>query len=126
MAGGIPQVDDAIVAIQNALLASGGFTGGPVNALGVKNSTCTLAYGYNSVTTGSGNLTATLPAAIAGGRVIVIVTQGGTARTWTATGSLNPGGTGLALTASAAAVDILEYRSDGISWYGFVAVKNFS
>ena len=133
LSGGDPEVTSDLTATETEVLADEarekgamGETGLAVNALGVVGATCTLKLGVNTLTTGASNVTATLPTAVVNGRVRVVVTQGATARTWTATGSLNPAGTGLALTATAAAVDILDYWSDGTSWYGTQAIKNFS
>jgi hypothetical protein len=64
--------------------------------------------------------TFTMPAAAAGKRFTFIVTQpsSGTPATATFTGVLWPGGTPPTITNSLDAIDIINFVSDGTSWYG--------
>jgi hypothetical protein len=64
--------------------------------------------------------TFTMPAAAAGKRFTFIVTQpsSGTPATATFTSVKWPGGTGPTITASLDAIDIINFVSDGTSWYG--------
>jgi hypothetical protein len=95
-----------------------------VIAIGVVGATHTFDISAGTVQTAtltdSTAATFTMPAATAGKRFTFIVTQpsSGTPATATFTGVLWPGGTGPTITASLDAIDIINFVSDGTSWYG--------
>ena len=95
-------------------------------AIGNTGSTRTLSLSSGSVQTAtlSASCTFTMPTATAGASITLILTQGST-YTATFTGVKWPGGTAPTITATANAVDVLVFVSDGASWYG-AAQQKFS
>ena len=84
-------------------------------------STLSLATGtvLTATLTASTPCTFTMPTAVAGKSFILILTQAATGMTTaTFTGVKYPGGTAPTITATASAVDILSFVSNGTNWYG--------
>lgn len=92
------------------------------DARGNSGATITLALGAGSVQTMtlSANCVVTMPAATSGASITLIVTQGG-GFTATFAGVLWAGGTAPTITATANAVDVLVFVSDGANWFGTAA-----
>lgn len=87
-------------------------------------STLSLATGtvLTATLTASTPCTFTMPTAVAGKSFILILTQAATGMTTaTFTGVKYPGGTAPTITATASAVDILSFVSNGTNWYGIYA-----
>ena len=119
-------IHDAVAAISASHVLDPSNT---VNALGVKSTTGTLKYGTNTVTgTSSQALVLTLPTAVAGARVICVFTNAASTgvTSLTFTGMKNAGGTEFACTATASAIDVFGFVSDGTNWYGWFSNKNVS
>lgn len=95
-------------------------------AIGNTGATKTLSLSSGSVQTAtlSASCTFTMPSATAGASITLILTQG-SAYTATFTSVKWPGGTAPTITATANAVDVLVFVSDGASWYG-AAQQKFS
>lgn len=96
-----------------------------VQALGTVGATATVGALTNgtlvtATLTASTATTFTLPSAAAGESFVLILHQPGTtgAATATFTGVKWPGGTAPTITATAGAIDILSFVSDGTNWYG--------
>jgi len=84
-------------------------------------STLSLATGtvLTATLTASTPCTFTMPTAVAGKSFILILTQAASGMTTaTFTGVKYPGGTAPTITATASAVDILSFVSNGTNWYG--------
>jgi hypothetical protein len=97
-----------------------------LQAVGTVGSTSTLALTTGTVLTAtltaSTPCTFTMPTATAGKSFILKLTQAATGMTTaTFTGVKFPGGTAPTITATASAVDILSFVSDGTNWYGTYA-----
>ena len=95
-------------------------------AIGNTGATKTLSLSSGSVQTAtlSASCTFTMPSATAGASITLILTQG-SAYTATFTSVKWPGGTAPTITATANAIDILVFVSDGTNWYG-AAQQKFS
>jgi len=97
-----------------------------LQAVGTVGSTSTLALTNGTVLTAtltaSTPCTFTMPTATAGKSFILILTQASSGMTTaTFTGVKWPGGTAPTITATASAVDILSFVSNGTNWYGNAA-----
>jgi len=97
-----------------------------LQAVGTVGSTSTLALTTGTVLTAtltaSTPCTFTMPTAVAGKSFILKLTQASSGMTTaTFTGVKWPGGTAPTITATASAVDILSFVSDGTNWYGTIA-----
>lgn len=88
------------------------------------NKTLSLSTGSVQTVTLSASCTFTMPTATAGASITLILTQGSN-YTATFTGVKWPGGTAPTITATANAIDVLVFVSDGTNWYG-VASQKFS
>jgi hypothetical protein len=84
--------------------------------------TLSLTNGTFQTVTLTSNCTFTMPTVTAGQSFILIVTQDATGgRTATFTGVKWPAGTAPTITATASAVDIVSFLSNGTYWYGTAA-----
>lgn len=86
--------------------------------------TLSLSTGSVQTVTLSASCTFTMPTATAGASITLILTQGSN-YTATFTGVKWPSGTAPTITATANAIDVLVFVSDGTNWYG-VASQKFS
>jgi hypothetical protein len=110
------------VATSNITLT--GFYTESVVAIGSSGTTKTLslASGTFQTVTLTGNCTFTMPTVTAGQSFILIVSQDATGgRTATFTGVKWPAGTAPTITATASALDIISFLSNGTNWYGTAA-----
>jgi len=94
-----------------------------LQAVGTVGATSTLALTTGTVLTAtltaSTPCTFTMPTAVAGKSFILILTQAATGMTTATFTSVKfPGGTAPTITATASAVDILSFVSNGTNWYG--------
>jgi len=94
-----------------------------LQAVGTVGASSTLALTTGTVLTAtltaSTPCTFTMPTAVAGKSFILILTQASSGMTTaTFTGVKYPGGTAPTITATASAVDILSFVSNGTNWYG--------
>jgi len=94
-----------------------------LQAVGTVGASSTLALTTGTVLTAtltaSTPCTFTMPTAVAGKSFILILTQAASGMTTaTFTGVKYPGGTAPTITATASAVDILSFVSNGTNWYG--------
>jgi hypothetical protein len=97
-----------------------------LQAVGTVGATSTLSLATGTVLTAtltaSTPCTFTMPTATAGKSFILKLTQAATGMTTATFTSVKfPGGTAPTITATASAVDILSFVSDGTNWYGTIA-----
>lgn len=92
------------------------------SSLGSTGSSLTLSLASASVqrATISANCTFTMPTAVAGASLTLILTQGGTGFTASFTSVKWPGGSAPTVTATSGKVDVLRFVSDGTHWYGSI------
>lgn len=92
------------------------------SSLGSTGASLTLSLASTSVqrATLSENCTFTMPTAVAGASLTLILTQGGTGFTASFTSVKWPGGSAPTVTATSGKVDVLRFVSDGTHWYGSI------